>query len=86
MFWRRARETIMFLGLCLFCVLFVASGLAADDGGKPAVTVLQPDPAWHEMGRNLWFDRKAKKVILRAGGFARRISRTFHVFQGNKGA
>jgi len=56
----------MFPGLTLACVLLLYSGPAADDGGKPAVGVLQPDPAWKELGRNLWFDRKAKKVILRA--------------------
>ena len=61
MFWRRARETIMFLGLCLFCVLFVASGLAADDGGKPAVTVLQPDPAWTKWGAASGSTAKPKK-------------------------
>ena len=55
----------MFLGLCLFCVFFVASGPAADDGGKPAVNVLQPDPAWHEWAQPL-VRPKAKKVILRA--------------------
>jgi hypothetical protein len=56
----------MFAGLTLLYALVVSSGPTADDGGKPAVTVLKPDPAWKELGRNLWFDPNAKKVILRA--------------------
>src|ERR1700677_910575 len=56
----------MFPALTLVYVLVVCSGPAADGGGKPAEKVLQPDPAWKELGRNLWFDKKAKKVILRA--------------------
>ena len=58
----------MFRGLTLAYALFVCScsGPAADDVGKPTVEVLQPDPGWKKLGRNLWFDPKAKKVILRA--------------------
>jgi hypothetical protein len=56
----------MIAGPTLICVLLVLGGPGADDPGKPAVTALQPDPAWNELGHNLWFDRKAKKLILRA--------------------
>jgi hypothetical protein len=56
----------MFPGLTLVYVLVLCSGPSSDDVGKQAVEVLQPDPAWKKMGRNLWFDPKAKKVILRA--------------------
>jgi hypothetical protein len=65
-FKRRARETTMFAALTLVYMLLVCSGPAADDGGKPTVEALQPDPAWKKLEHNLWFDPKAKKVILRA--------------------
>ena len=46
--------------------LVVPSVLPADDGGKPQSEVLRPDPSWKSLGPNLWFDLKAKRVILRA--------------------
>ena len=51
------------LVLAVFLVL-PAGPPANGDGGK--ADALQPDPTWKELGRSLWFDPKAKRVILRA--------------------
>jgi len=53
----------MYAGLTLAFLLVHA---AADDGGKPKAEAIQPDPAWKSLGRSLWFDRKAKRLVLRA--------------------
>jgi hypothetical protein len=55
----------MHAGLALALFLIVPSVLG-DDAVKPQAEVLQPDPTWKGLGRNLWFDPKAKRVILRA--------------------
>ena len=33
---------------------------------SPPTATFQPDPAWKSLGQDLWFDPKAKRVILRA--------------------
>jgi hypothetical protein len=35
-------------------------------GGQQAVETVQPDPSWRELGRNLWFDAKDRRLYLRA--------------------
>src|SRR6516162_8885171 len=35
-------------------------------GTTPGAGALRPDPQWRELGRSLWFDPKAKQLILRA--------------------
>lgn len=32
---------------------------------KPTPSALQPDPAWKPLGKSLWFDPKAKRLIVR---------------------
>jgi hypothetical protein len=56
----------MYASLALVLILVVPTAPPADDGGKTKAEALQPDPAWRGLGRNLWFDPKAKKVVLRA--------------------
>jgi hypothetical protein len=56
----------MHASLALALILVVPTAPPADDGGKSKAVTLQPDPAWRSLGRNLWFDPKAKKVVLRA--------------------
>jgi hypothetical protein len=51
------------LVLAIFLVL-PADPPANGEGGK--AEALQPDPTWKELGRSLWFDPKARRVILRA--------------------
>ncbi|MFI5460897.1 MAG: YdjY domain-containing protein [Isosphaerales bacterium] len=53
----------MYAGLTLAFLLVQA---AADDGGKPKAEAIQPDSAWKSLGRSLWFDRKTKRLVLRA--------------------
>jgi hypothetical protein len=53
-------------GLALVLLLMVPSGPVADDAAKPKAESLQADPSWTSLGRDLWFDRKAKRVVLRA--------------------
>jgi hypothetical protein len=54
----------MYAGLALALVLVVPAAPPGDDGAK--AQVLTPDPSWKSLGRSLWFDPKAKKVVLRA--------------------
>lgn len=56
----------MYAGLALALILVVPGNPVADDGGKPKADALQADPSWKSLGRNLWFDAKANRVILRA--------------------
>jgi hypothetical protein len=56
----------MYASLALALVLVVSNGPPDDGGGKTKAESLQPDPSWTSLGRNLWFDRKANKVVLRA--------------------
>ena len=56
----------MYATLALALVLVVPSAPPPDDGAKAKATALEPDPSWKSVGRNLWFDRKANKVVLRA--------------------
>jgi hypothetical protein len=37
-----------------------------DTGGKSNAGALKADPAWKELERSLWFDRKARRLIVRA--------------------
>jgi hypothetical protein len=52
------------LVLAVFLV-FQADGPPKSAGAKAGQAV-QPDPGWKEMGRNLWFDPKEKRLYLRA--------------------
>jgi hypothetical protein len=54
------------LALAFAFVLIVPAAPRADDGGKAKAETLKPDPSWKSLGRSLWFDPKAKKVVLRA--------------------
>jgi len=56
----------MYAFLALAFLLGQAPAPAADDGGKPKAEAIQPDPAWNSLGRDLWFDGKAKRLVLRA--------------------
>jgi hypothetical protein len=56
----------MYASLALALVLVVPTAPPADDGAKTKAQLLQPDPSWRSLGRNLWFDRTANKVVLRA--------------------
>ena len=38
----------------------------AKAGAEPAAEPIQPDPAWTNLGRSLWFDPKAEATLLRA--------------------
>lgn len=59
-------EHVMYASLALALALVVPTARPADDGAKAKVNALQPDPTWKSLGHNLWFDPKAKKVVLRA--------------------
>jgi hypothetical protein len=50
----------------ILAVLMVLPADPPAEGSGPNVETLQPDPSWKNMGRNLWIDPKAKRVILRA--------------------
>jgi hypothetical protein len=50
----------------VLAVLLVLPAYQPPDGAGGKVEALQPDPAWTNLGRSLWFDGKAKRVILRA--------------------
>jgi hypothetical protein len=39
---------------------------AQDNPGEPKSAALRPDPEWKPLGRSLWFDPKARRVIVRA--------------------
>src|SRR5271170_6598126 len=56
----------MYASLALALVLAVPAVPPPDDRGKTKAESLQPDPSWKSLGRSLWFDPKAKKVVLRA--------------------
>jgi hypothetical protein len=53
-------------GMALAFLLGVGRMATGDDGSKPQAEALQPDASWKSLGRSLWFDPKAKRVILRA--------------------
>jgi hypothetical protein len=55
----------MYASLAL-AVFLVLPGDPAPDGVGGKTEALQPDPTWKDLGRSLWFDPKAKRVILRA--------------------
>jgi hypothetical protein len=59
-------EYAVYASLALALVLVVPTTPPPDDGATTKASALQPDPSWRSMGRNLWFDPKAKKVVLRA--------------------
>ncbi len=54
-------NAIMNLGICL-CL----ASQATSESSQAGVKSLTPEREWKELGRNLWFDLKAKRVILRA--------------------
>ena len=56
----------MYASLVLALVLVGPTLAPADDGDKPKAEALKPEASWRNLGRNLWFDPKAKKVVLRA--------------------
>ncbi len=51
------------LSMSLLCL---ALGQAPQAPPPSAGDSLRPDPAWKELGRNLWYDRKENRAILRA--------------------
>ncbi len=53
-------------GLALALILLAQGGPGPDDVSKPAAATLEPDPAWTKLGRDLWFDKGANRVVLRA--------------------
>jgi hypothetical protein len=55
----------MYASLALAFFLVLPGDPPAEGEGAKA-EALQPDPTWKELGRSLWFDPKAKRVILRA--------------------
>jgi hypothetical protein len=58
----------VYVGIALALVLLGPNTPPSDDGAKTktAANALKPDPSWRSLGRNLWFDPKGKKAILRA--------------------
>jgi len=56
----------MYARLAVALVLIVTGAASADDAAKPNADALQADPSWRALGRNLWFDPTAKRVVLRA--------------------
>ncbi len=48
------------------CLLVAAGPPAATQQPAARAEALQPDPSWKELGHNLWFDRKEKRVIFKA--------------------
>lgn len=52
-------------GLLALLTALVMTG-APPDAPKAAADSFRPDPAWKEIGPNLWFDREGRKLILRA--------------------
>lgn len=59
---------VLLLALCLVTQVPAPDGAGTkDDPGKaPATDDFKPDPAWKELGKNLWFDAKDRTLILRA--------------------
>jgi hypothetical protein len=55
----------MYAALALAVVLGLAGATPADPA-KSEGDVLKPEPAWRELGRSLWFDRKEHRLILKA--------------------
>jgi hypothetical protein len=53
----------MYAGLALAFLLAIA---AADDGAKAKPAAIGPDPSWKSLGRSLWFDPKAKRLMISA--------------------
>jgi hypothetical protein len=56
----------MHLNAALGLFILFHCGQAPDHVGTPKAEILQPDPSWKSLGRNLWFDAKARRVILRS--------------------
>ena len=56
----------MYASLALVFLLVHAGDPAAQGGGEPKAEAIQPDPAWTNLGRSLWFDPKTKRLLLRA--------------------
>jgi hypothetical protein len=58
----------VYVSIALALALLSPNAPPPDDGVKAKGTenALKPDPSWKSLGRNLWFDPKAKKAILRA--------------------
>jgi hypothetical protein len=55
--------------MCSYLALLACLAICAEPprgDAKSAAPVLQPDPEWREFGRNLWFDAREKRAILRA--------------------
>ncbi len=53
------------MSLILSLYLGLVAGHSLQAPG-PAVETLNPEPGWKKLGRSLWFDPKAKRVIIRA--------------------
>jgi hypothetical protein len=56
----------MFAGMALAILLVPAAATAADDAGTPKRQPIAPDPAWKSLGPSLWFEPKARRLIVRA--------------------
>ncbi len=56
----------MHASLALVFLLVHAGGPGAQGGAEPKAEAIQPDPAWTNLGRSLWFDPKTKRLLLRA--------------------
>ena len=60
-------ERAMHASMVLAALLARRSRPACRSAGKQP-DVLQPDPSWGSLGRSLWLDPKAKRVILKGRG------------------
>jgi hypothetical protein len=63
---RGGSEPNMWAGLGVALLLVPASPSASLRVDTPQAEAIAPDPAWKSLGRSLWFDAKARRLILRA--------------------
>jgi hypothetical protein len=56
----------MHAALAVAVVLFLPAQEPAKPSTAPAGQVIQPDPAWKQLGRSLWIDPKERRLYLRA--------------------
>jgi hypothetical protein len=54
------------VSLIVATILALAAAPPEPPVAQPQGDSFHPDPAWTPLGRSLWFDRKAKRLILRA--------------------
>ncbi len=56
----------MYASFILGLLMAFSGGPAPDDRQEAKPQALEPDPEWQSLGRSLWFDPKAKRLIIKA--------------------